>query len=1487
MTFPLGPITDAWLVDHVPTATTLEFRDVLDLLAKNDESPYRALELRYPAEFHPPKLHETLKLWVSGADTTPTLGFDLRSVVEEHPTYRVDDLVVEVTRSMGVYVLKGVDPYSGMMEAPEPILNTHQLRATLRRWPELDADAFAVAELLRSFQFDERPQAPVPDWSSGSPFFEIPPSEHLAANRSAFAIYDAFPVTKGHALVISRRLIADWWEATPDERTDLFSLVDQVKSILDRSHRPEGYNVGFNAGATAGQTVPHLHVHVIPRYSGDVPDPRGGIRHVIPDRGNYLVPQHSSAKPSASLLQLFSGENRELEQELVHRLRDGAFDAVDVVVSFVMRSGLQLLDEALQDAIERGAAVRILTTDYLGLTEREALARLLDMAGDSFGMLQVRIFHDPATSFHPKAYLFSSRKTGDALAVVGSSNLSRSGLAGGVEWNVSVDDAEPMLQRFDELWDDPRSIDLTDEWLRTYRPTRDKTVPITVEIDEAPVQPVTPRPIQQEALRRLEETRAEGFEAGLVVLATGLGKTWLAAFDTARPQFQRVLFVAHREEILRQSRDVFRQVQPDGELGLYYGKEKQANARIVFASVQTLSGHLQSFDPDEFDYIVVDEFHHAAAASYRKVIDYFRPQFLLGLTATPDRMDGADLLALCADNLVYDCGLLEGIDRKELVPFHYWGVPDPVDFEPIPWRGGRFETKQLVEAVETHERAERAYEEWLARRGERTLAFCVTTSHADFMAEYFSRLGVRCASVHSGATTAPRHESIDALRAGELQVVFAVDLFNEGLDVPEIDTVLMLRPTESPIVFLQQLGRGLRTLPGKERLHVVDFIGNHRSFLSKPRTLLSLGARQVPSNAKLIAALESGDFGLPPGCAVEYDLEVVDMLRELGKTSGRAGLAEYCRSYAEEEGARPSATQAHHAGFNLASVRSAHGSWLGLLDDLGLLSEMERAVLGHAGDVLDQFEKAQVNKSYKLVTLRALLHDGALRTGASVSQVAATSRQLILRDPRLLRDLANKEFPDLGSAPVERWEQYWREWPIAAWTGALSGATGTGLFSVDALDRFVPRYSVPDDVGDAFDAMAAEIVEYRLAKYLVGAGAVSGGASVLRLGHADGRPLVWLDRSRNPGLPSGEAVFRAEGREYVGSFVKIALNVATLPGQDGNALHALLRGWFGPSAGHPGTNHQITLQELDGVHVMRPVAAESEGGGDVVPLFPSYAVACGALRPEGPRPHEGVPLNLKLAGGTPADASRQFVCFARGDSMNGGPDPVRHGDPLLLEWIESGSARDYVGERVLIEYRDPRTKQTAAVLKVLERDGSGFRLASTNPAVPDIEGSAEMRPVARLLRRLDQAEINPLTDKLGEAYKRQDIPPLYGLEYNSGNWQSGHVSLASDAVLFVTLNKSSSMSFGADYVDHFEGRDEFVWSSQSSTGPDGKKGREILEALETGKAIHLWARRRKADVAFFYAGRVVPVHHEGSKPTSVRFRLLTPVDSETWSSLHR
>src|SRR5687767_3309908 len=695
------------------------------------------------------------------------------------------------------------------------------------------------------------------------------------------ALWDHYPVAPGHALIVPRRHVASWFDATPDERAAMLDAVDAVRAAIERDHTPNGYNLGVNVGAAAGQTVDHLHLHVIPRYKGDVADPRGGVRHVLADRGNYLLTPTIEGAPHDRTV--IRGSDDPLFPHLVAHL-DYA-DQVDIAVAFTMTSGVRELQEYLRDVIAREGRVRFLTGDYLGATEPDALLQLLDLGGGA----ELRIFESGGTSFHPKSYILR-RANGYGTAFVGSSNLSRSALQSGVEWNYRVvtsrdgQSFRDVCDAFDALFADPHTRPLTAEWVERYRRRRTPPPPqrTGVPIEPPPVIPL-PNTVQVEALDALALTRANGNAAGLTVLATGLGKTWLSAFDTVAAKAERVLFVAHREEILDQAMRTYRTIRPHAVLGKYTGAEKSPGADVIFASIQTLgrSRHLQRFTPDEFDYIVIDEFHHAAATTYRRLIDHFTPKFLLGLTATPERTDGASLLALCGENLVYRCDLAEGIRRGLLSPFDYYGVPDEVDYENNPWRSNRFDEEELTTALATTSRAENALDQLRRRGGKRVLAFCVSQRHADFMKAFSRNAGLRVASVHSGESSDPRTHSLERLQRGELDVLFAVDMFNEGVDLPDVDTILMLRPTESQILWLQQFGRGLRYRPEK-RLKVIDYIGNHRSFLLKPRTLFQLEGGDV-GILRALNLLEAGNAAelQPPNCSVTYDLEAKNILRDL------------------------------------------------------------------------------------------------------------------------------------------------------------------------------------------------------------------------------------------------------------------------------------------------------------------------------------------------------------------------------------------------------------------------------------------------------------------------------------------------------------------------------------------------------------------------------------------------------------------------------
>jgi len=342
-----------------------------------------------------------------------------------------------------------------------------------------------------------------------------------------------------------------------------------------------------------------------------------------------------------------------------------------------------------------------------------------------------------------------------------------------------------------------------------------------------------PKGAQIEALYELKKCREEGWNKGLVVAATGIGKTYLAAFDSIG--FHKVLFVAHREEILNQAKTSFENIRPNIKTGLFSGKNKEINKDVLFATVQTLGQKKylcdEYFKKDEFDYIIIDEFHHAAAGNYGNILEYFTPKFLLGLTATPERMDNKDVFALCDYNIVYEVRLKGAIDKGWLVPFRFYGVFDDTDYEKISFRNGRYDEVELERALMINKRADLILKHYKKYNSRRALGFCASRKHAEYMSKYFNENGIKACAVVSGEQTKftmERCDAVDKLRKAEINIIFSVDMFNEGLDIPEIDMILFLRPTESPTIFLQQLGRGLRKYKNKKYVNILDFIGNYK-----------------------------------------------------------------------------------------------------------------------------------------------------------------------------------------------------------------------------------------------------------------------------------------------------------------------------------------------------------------------------------------------------------------------------------------------------------------------------------------------------------------------------------------------------------------------------------------------------------------------------------------------------------------------------------
>jgi superfamily II DNA or RNA helicase len=546
----------------------------------------------------------------------------------------------------------------------------------------------------------------------------------------------------------------------------------------------------------------------------------------------------------------------------------------------------------------------------MGATERRALDDLARLGAE------IRVSYDAArTRLHAKAWLFH-RDTGFSTACVGSSNLSAAAMLDGLEWNVRLSriDNGAILDKFqatfEQYWDDPafrpydpaRDAESYDRALRRERRGEAPTV--------AGLFDIRPRPHQQEILDDLAAERARGHVRNLVVAATGTGKTIAAAFDYARLRRQwgtaSLLFVAHRREILEQSLAMFRGVLGEGAFGeLLHAGESPKSGRHVFASIQSLSSaRLERMAPEAYDVVIVDEFHHAAAPTYERLLGHVRPRVLVGLTATPERADGQSILGYFDGRIATELRLWKALDQGLLSPFQYFGVAGP-DLSGVKWVRGRYDVEALRRVYTAHD--------WIARHavrevrekvsdveGMRALAFCVDVAHAELMAAKFCEAGIRAVAVSGRSGSDARRQALEQLRAGELQIVFSVDLFNEGVDLPDVDTLLFLRPTESAPLFLQQLGRGLRVRADKECCTVLDFIGNaHRKFRFDARFRGIVGG----TRKSLVRDIERGFPKLPSGCAIKLDRVAREAVLANVRSSlaaGYAGLAQDLQAMAAE-----------------------------------------------------------------------------------------------------------------------------------------------------------------------------------------------------------------------------------------------------------------------------------------------------------------------------------------------------------------------------------------------------------------------------------------------------------------------------------------------------------------------------------------------------------------------------------------------------------
>lgn len=620
----------------------------------------------------------------------------------------------------------------------------------------------------------------------------------------------------------------------------------------------------------------------------------------------------------------------------------GTAHRIDLVMAFIRRSGIRPFLEAFRRHCDRGQPLRVLTTTYTGSTELEALEMLRDLGAE------VRVSYDTSsTRLHAKAWLFH-RGAGVSTAYVGSSNLTHMAQVSGLEWNIRASGArnpdviEKVGAVFEAYWESGDfapfvAAEFEERSLRQEPTLRAALSPLEIRLE----------PFQARLLEEIEVARERGRHRNLLVSATGTGKTVMAAMDYARLRDRldrgRLLFVAHRTEILEQSLATYGHALRDRDFGeLWVGGKRPKRWDHVFASIQSLSrAELENFDSDHFDVVVVDEFHHAAAKSYQALLDHVAPQELLGLTATPERADGLPILDWFDGRISAELRLWDAIDQHRLVPFEYFGVHDGVDLTRVAWKRGRgYDVLGLTNLYTADDAWARLVLNQLSKRVDdlgsmRALGFCVSVDHARFMARVFNEAGVASTAVWGDSPEDERREALDQLRRGDIHVLFSVDLFNEGVDLPRVDTLLLLRPTDSPTLFLQQLGRGLRRHAGKNSCLVLDFVGRHRRefrFDRRLRALLGGSRKHVEQQ------VATGFPFLPAGCHMELEPQareiVLESIRRAVPARWSAKADELRRLHEEGRGSLPAFLE--DAGLDLEDVYPGTRSWSDLQEAAGI-----------------------------------------------------------------------------------------------------------------------------------------------------------------------------------------------------------------------------------------------------------------------------------------------------------------------------------------------------------------------------------------------------------------------------------------------------------------------------------------------------------------------------------------------------------------------
>ncbi|MCY3411338.1 MAG: DEAD/DEAH box helicase family protein [Candidatus Heimdallarchaeota archaeon] len=727
-----------------------------------------------------------------------------------------------------------------------------------------------------------------------------------------------------------------------------------------------------------------------------------------------------------------------------------------LLVSFIMKSGVNLIYDILAKLLREQVEIKILCGDYLFITEPVALDTLLKLDGD----IEIRMFKSQDRSFHPKAYFIQNEQNS---LIIGSSNLSKSALTTGIEWNLHVYNEnkvfEEALHNFNKLFYSENTSEINsisiNEYHQEYLEYHKKHSILRFcddnedETEDEPFEEIsqgveiTPQQIQIEALAELENLLNEEYDKAMVVIATGLGKTYLSAFFAQK--FSNILFIAHRNEILIQAKRSYERVITGSEMGIFIASTKEISP-IIFASIFTISTkkNLTSFAPDYFDLVVIDEFHHAAAKSYQKILNYFKPKFLLGLTATPDRLDGKDIYNICDGNIAYEIDFIEGINRGYLSPFHYFGVEDEIDYSTIKLINNKYNQAELVQQQIRENIINQIYSNWLKYKQSKSVGFCSSITQAEVMEEYFSSKGVKVLSLTSKTEKSLRRNAIKDLEDGKIEIIFTVDLFNEGVDIPSLDTLLFIRPTESVAIYTQQIGRGLRLFKGKEKCVIIDFIGNYQNVDLKLKLLGIDTSKPLTTNPPTIT--------LPSGCEIDFgNLDIIDLMNRIkrARLNWKETLVSLYFELKNELGRRPTYLELHLKGkgdIEKSSIKKGYkhywNSYHGFLFENNELNENEISTYYDFKDFIENVENTSMVRSYKMVVLMAMINRGIDNWYKEITpeEVAPFFHQYLTeKEYRKSIDFSGKKHISLLTYDQSKVAKLISEMPMTKWASSSNG----------------------------------------------------------------------------------------------------------------------------------------------------------------------------------------------------------------------------------------------------------------------------------------------------------------------------------------------------------------------------------------------------------------------------------------------------------------